>query len=68
MRLSWGGLINLIKICLRTCDMTLRSYFGNQNSTLGFVVPLAMFDSVFEGLRRQTKMNTIEEIQLREIE
>ena len=23
--------------------MTLRSYFGNQNSTLGFVVPLAMF-------------------------
>ena len=33
----------LIKICLRTCDMTLRSYFGNQNSTLGSVVPLAMF-------------------------
>ena len=28
----------------------------------------AIFDSVFEGLRRQTKMNTIEEIQLREIE
>ena len=34
---------NLIKICLRTCDMTYRSYFGNQNSTLGSVVPLAMF-------------------------
>ena len=27
------------------CDMTLRSYFGNQNSTLGSVVPLAMFNS-----------------------
>ena len=28
---------NLIKICVRTCD------FGKQNSTLGSVVPLAMF-------------------------
>ena len=28
---------NLIKICVRTC------YFGKQNSTLGSVVPLAMF-------------------------
>ena len=27
----------LIKICLRIC------YFGNQNTTLGSVVPLAMF-------------------------
>ena len=33
----------VIKICLRACDMTLRSYFGEQNSTLGSVVPLAMF-------------------------
>ena len=33
----------LIKICVRTCDMTSRSYFGKQNSTLGSVVPLAMF-------------------------
>ena len=33
----------MIKICLRTCDMTSRSYFGKQNSTLGSVVPLAMF-------------------------
>ena len=24
-------------------DMTLRSHFGNQNSTLGSVVPLAIF-------------------------
>ena len=29
-----------------TCDMTLRSYFGNQNSTLGSVVPLVIFDLV----------------------
>ena len=35
--------MNLIKICGRTCDMTLRSYFGKMNSTLGSVVPLAMF-------------------------
>ena len=28
---------NLIKICGRTC------FFGKQNSTLGSVVPLAMF-------------------------
>ena len=27
---------------LRTCDMTLRSYFGKQNSTLGSVVPLCV--------------------------
>ena len=42
---AWSGLWkwNLIKICLRTCDMTYRSYFGDQNSTLGSVVPLAMF-------------------------
>ena len=29
---------NLIKICVRTC------FFGKQDSTLGSVVPLAMFD------------------------
>ena len=34
---------NLIKICLRTCDVIKKSYFGKQNSTLGSVVPLAMF-------------------------
>ena len=28
---------------LGTCDMTLGSYFGNKNSTLGSVVPLEMF-------------------------
>ena len=32
---------NLIKICVRTC------YFGKQNSTLGSVVPLAMFCDYF---------------------
>ena len=32
---------NLIKICVRTC------YFGKQNSTLGSVVPLAMFKHYF---------------------
>ena len=41
----WRG--NLIKICVWTCDMTKRSYFGNQNSTLGSVVPLAMFHLSF---------------------
>ena len=30
-------------ICVWTCDMTSRSYFGKINSTLGSVVPLAMF-------------------------
>ena len=34
---------NLIKICVWTCDITSRSYFGKMNSTLGSVVPLAMF-------------------------
>ena len=34
---------NLIKICVWTCDMTPRSYFGKMNSILGSVVPLAMF-------------------------
>ena len=34
------GIWNLIKICVRTC------YFGKQYSTLGSVVPLAMFSTV----------------------
>ena len=34
---------NLSKLCVRTHDMTSRSYFGKMNSTLGSVVPLAMF-------------------------
>ena len=33
---------NVIKICVWTCVMTSRSYFGKMNSTLGSVVPLAM--------------------------
>ena len=32
-----------VKLSYEICDMTLRSYFGKQNSTLGSVVPLAMF-------------------------
>ena len=35
--------MNLIKICVWTCDTTSRSYFNKMNSTLGSVVPLAMF-------------------------
>ena len=34
---------DVIKICVWTSDMTSRSYFGKMNSTLGSVVPLAMF-------------------------
>ena len=34
---------NLSKLFVRTHDMTSRSYFGEMNSTLGSVVPLAMF-------------------------
>ena len=30
-------------LCLRTCDMTLRSYFGKRN-----VVPLAMFQKYLD--------------------
>ena len=33
----------MIKIYVLTSDMTSRSYFGKMNSTLGSVVPLAMF-------------------------
>ena len=31
------------EICVRTLDMTSRSYFGKVNSTLGSVMPLAVF-------------------------
>ena len=34
---------NVIKIFVWTCDMASKSYFGKMNSTLGSVVPLAMF-------------------------
>ena len=34
---------NLSKLCVRTHDLTSRSYFGKMNSTLGSVVPLMMF-------------------------
>ena len=36
-------------ICVWTCDMTSRSYFGKMNSTLGSVVPLAMFSVIISG-------------------
>ena len=35
--------IGLVKSFVRTCDLTSRSYFDEQNSTLGSIVPLAMF-------------------------
>ena len=35
--------MNLIKICVWTCDMTSRSYFDKMNSTLRSIVPLAIF-------------------------
>ena len=52
---SWC-LVEILKIkcdviCVWTCDMTSRSYFGKMNSTLGSVVPLAMFLSLSEPLR-----------------
>ena len=36
---------NSSKLCVRTHDMTSRSYFCKMNSTLGSVVTLAMFQS-----------------------
>ena len=42
----WVGIFtrqDYIKIFVWPCDMTSRSYFGKMNSTLGSVVPLAMF-------------------------
>ena len=35
---------------LRNCDMTSRSYFGKMNSTLGSIVPLAMFLNFYSSL------------------
>ena len=35
--------IGLVKSFVSTCDLTSRSYFDEQNSTLGSIVPLAMF-------------------------
>ena len=43
----WGW--NVIRIRVWTCDMTSRSYFCKMNSTLGSVVPLAMFHNRFNG-------------------
>ena len=37
---------DVVKICVRTCDMTERSYFGEQNLTLVLVMPLAMFNKI----------------------
>ena len=37
----------LIKFCVRPCDMTKISNFGKQNSILGSVVPLAMFNILY---------------------
>ena len=45
---------NLLKICVWTCDMTSRSYFGKMNSTLGSVVPLAMFFFLISTMRLMT--------------
>ena len=48
----------LIKICVRTCDMTYWSFFGKQNSILGSVVPLAMF---FLSKDTNTEMPSVKE-------
>ena len=37
------SLDDLIQFCVWSCDITKISYFGRPNSTLGSVVPLAMF-------------------------
>ena len=39
----WSWSWCLVEICVRTCDIPQRSFIGKQNSTLGSVVPLAMF-------------------------
>ena len=38
---------NLINVYVRTCEMTQRSYFGKQNSTLGSVVPMAVWQCLY---------------------
>ena len=50
---------NLIKICFRSCDMTSRSYFGEQNSTLGSVVPLAMFHNLVREAKKWLKRSKV---------
>ena len=40
--------MNVIKIYVWTSDMTSRSYFGKMNSTLGSVLPLAMFQILIQ--------------------
>ena len=55
----------LIRICVRTCDITLRSYFGKQNSTLGSVVPLAMFVSCFTKVLRFQLRGLLDQFQVR---
>ena len=48
---------------IKICDMTSRNYFGKQNSTLGFVVPLAMFvfvrDVIVEKMFKSSKIYMI---------
>ena len=43
---------NLIKIYVWTRDMTKTSYFGKLNSTLRFVVPLAMFTDIISAFNQ----------------
>ena len=45
--------MNLIKIYVWTSDMTSSSYFDKMNSTLGSVVPLAMFLKYYLDLLRE---------------
>ena len=42
---AWSRFLRWIwsRFVFSSCDMTWTSYFGKQNSTLGSVVPLAMF-------------------------
>ena len=51
---------NLLKICVWTCDMTSRSYFGKMNSTLGSVVPLAMFGFIIHENMLSGFMNVLQ--------
>ena len=47
MSRSWSKCFwrwNMIKFCVWPCDMTKIGYFGKQNSTLGSVGPLAVFN------------------------
>ena len=66
---SWC-LVEILKIkcdviCVWTCDMTSRGYFGKMNSTLGSVAPLAMFSDKTTSLlweitwKRMTKISPL---------